>query len=198
MRAERLLVRFDTETRQLLEQLAERQGTSLSDAVRLAVREVAWRRGLHAGDAFTDRARRALEHASDEAADRRHGEIGGQHLLLGLLGVPDGRGALTLASLGVDLEAAFSAVDRLLGRNHERTIDGSGGLTDAAKTIIEAAVAEANRLGHHYVGTEHLLLGLLRVDDPRVQPALACLGVSVASIRSTIELQRERLARTFP
>ena len=108
MRTERLLVRFDAETRQLLQALAERQGTSLSDAVRFAVREVAWRRGLsgHEGDLFTDQARRALQYSSDEATDRRHREIDGRHLLFGLLSVLDGRAALTLASLGVDLAAA--------------------------------------------------------------------------------------------
>jgi ATP-dependent Clp protease ATP-binding subunit ClpA len=199
MRTERLLVRFDAETRQLLQQLAERQGTSLSDAVRFAVREVAWRRGLsaHAGDLFTDRARRAFQHASDEATERRHSSIDGRHLVIGLLSVLDGRAALTLASLGVDLEAAYGAVDGLIGRSRERPL-GAGGLTEAGKQIVEASVAEANRLEHHYVGTEHLLLGLLRVDDPLVRPALASLGVSIASIRSTIELQRERLARTIP
>src|SRR4051812_32875758 len=156
MRTERLLVRFDAETRQLLQQLAERQGTSLSDAVRFAVREVAWRRGLSAreGDAFTDRARKALQYSSDEATDRRHREIDGRHLLLGLLSVLDGRAALTLASLGVDLEAAYSAVDDLVERSHERPMSGSG-LSDGGKRILEAAVAEANRLEHHYVGTEH-------------------------------------------
>jgi hypothetical protein len=199
MRTERLLVRFDTETRQLLQQLAERQGTSLSDAVRFAVREVAWRHGLSGreGDLFTDRARKALQYSSDEATDRRHREIDGRHLLLGLLSVLDGRAALTLASLGVDLETAYAALDTLVGRNHERAL-GGGGLTESGKRIVELAVAEANRLEHHYIGTEHLLLGLLRHDDPVTRPALDSLGVSLASIRSTIELHRERLARTFP
>jgi hypothetical protein len=199
MRTERLLVRFDAETRQLLQQLAERQGTSLSDTVRFAVREVAWRRGLSVreGDAFTDRARKVFQYASDEATDRRHREIDGRHLLLGLLSVMDGRAALTLASLGVDLEAAYGAIDRLIGRANERPI-GGGGLTESGKRMVEAAVREANRLEHHYVGTEHLLLGLLRADDCTTRPALDALGVSAASIRATIELQRERLAWTFP
>ena len=89
MRTERLLVRMDAETRLLVEQLAERQGTSMSDAVRFAVREVAWRRGLsgHEGDAFTDRARRSLQLASEECEHRRHPQIEGGHLLLGLLSV---------------------------------------------------------------------------------------------------------------
>jgi ATP-dependent Clp protease ATP-binding subunit ClpC len=198
MRTERLLVRFDRETRLLLEQLAERQGTSLSDAVRFAVREVAWRRGLSAGegDLFTDRARRALQLSADECTHRRHLTIEGGHLLLGLLSVTDGRAALTLSAAGVSLERAYDLVDAMIPPS-ERPSNEQHGLSDFSKQIIEAGVAEANRLEHHYVGTEHLLLGLLRVDDPTTLAALDQLGVSAAAIRATIELYREHLARTF-
>src|SRR3712207_5185352 len=112
-RMEKLLVRLDSETRLQLEQLAERQGTSLSDAVRFAIREVAWRRGLAGteGDRFTERARKVLQGAAQEAADRRHAPIGVDHLFLGLLAVHDGRGALALATLGVDLDRAYACVE---------------------------------------------------------------------------------------
>ena len=205
-RMEKLLVRLDGETKLLLQQLADRQATSLSDAVRFAIRDVAWRRGLYANpdgelpDPFTERARKALQASSDEATRHHHYSIRPGHLLLGLISVLDGRAALTLVRLGVDLDRAYATAESVVGK-----LDASApadprnlGLTDDSKRLIEGAVAEANRLGHHYVGTEHLLLGLLIDPDSRATSAVESLGVSRAAVRAAIELQKEPLARRFP
>ena len=199
-RMEKLLVRLDAETRMLLRQLAERQGTSLSDVVRFAIREVAWRRGLSAseGDLFTERARKVLQGSAQEAAQRRHAPIGVEHLSLALLAEREGRAALTLATLGVDLDLAYERVEALIAARPSPTPwQGTGGLADEAKRAIEAATAEANRLGHHYVGTEHLLLGLLAEEGGFAERALERLGVSRAAVRAAVELQKEQLARRF-
>jgi ATP-dependent Clp protease ATP-binding subunit ClpC len=200
MRSDRLLVRLDAGTKRVLQQLADRQGTSLSDAARLAIREVGWRRGLSGdeGYKFTQRARQALQRASDEITERRADEIRPIHLLLGLLCVPDGRAVLMLKSLGIDVDAAYEVVDDLAGR-HTTTPIGLRGLSEPAKRALELTVAEANRLDHHYVGTEHLLLGLLaESEDGGAARALDRLGISVDRIRATIELQKERLHRIQP
>jgi ATP-dependent Clp protease ATP-binding subunit ClpA len=197
MRSDRLLVRLDAGTKRVLQQLAERQGTSLSDAARLAIREVGWRRGLSSdeGDAFTQRARRALQLASDEVTERRADAIRPIHLLLGLLCVPDGRAALILRSLGLDVDAAYELVDELAGRQATTPV-GLRGLSEPAKRAIELTVAEANRLEHLHVGTEHLLLGLLAErEDGSAARALERMGISADRIRATIQLQRERLHR---
>lgn len=197
MRSERLLVRLDVGTKRVLQQLADRQGTSLSDAARLAIRETGWRRGLSddEGDTFTLRTRRAFQLASDEATDRRAPAIEPIHLLLGLLRVPDGRAALMLRSLGVDVDHADEVVDELAGR-YASTPNGLRGLSEPAKRAVELTVAEANRLEHHYVGTEHLLLGLLaEQEDGGATRALAQLGLSAKRIRAAVELYREKLAR---
>ena len=198
-RMEKLLVRLDAETRMLLEQLAERQGTSLSDVVRFAIREVAWRRGLSGseGDKFTERVRKVFQAATDEAARRRQAPDV-EHFFLALLAEREGRAALTLATLGVDLDSAYEQVDALIDARPSRSPGHDGlGLSDDAKRAIEAAVSEVNRLGHHYVGTEHLLLGLLAEPGGFAVSALDQLGVSRAAVRAAVELQKEQLARRF-
>lgn len=200
MRTERLLVRLDAETKRVLQQLAERQGTSLSDAARLAIRETGWRRGLsgHDGDLFTERARQVLQHSNDEAISQGAGEIRPLHLLLALLSVEDGRAALVLRTLGVDLERAYEVADGLAAAP-EAPATAQRGVSPSGKRVIEQAVAAANRLDHHYVGTEHLLLGLLEADEARVSAQVfEQLGVSVDGIRAAVELQKERFARVFP
>jgi ATP-dependent Clp protease ATP-binding subunit ClpC len=197
MRSERLLVRLDVGTKRVLQQLADRQGTSLSDTVRLAIRETGWRRGLTGdeGDKFTLRARRVFQLASDEATERRAPAIEPIHLLLGLLRVTDGRAVLMLRSLGIDVERAYEVADDLAGRQ-AGTPTGLRGLSEPARRAIELTVAEANRLEHHYVGTEHLLLGLLaEQEDGGATRALAEIGVGAERIRATIDLYREKLVR---
>ena len=192
-RMEKLLVRLDADTRQLLQQLAERQGTSLSDTARLAIREVAWRRGLGCGDAFTERIRKVFQAAAEEARERRQSAIFSEHFLLALLSQRDARGSLMLAAAGVNLDEAYNIVDSMISDGDQR--DSSGiGLDDEAKSMIERAVSHANSLSHHYVGTEHLLLALL--DEPIGETAklLISFGVSHQTVRALLELHKERLA----
>src|SRR3990167_4973813 len=112
-------------------------------------------------DKFTERARRVLTLAQEEAHRFNHNYIGTEHILLGLVREGDGVAAKVLANLGVELNKVRSAVEFIIGRG-DRTVMGEIGLTPRAKKVIELAVDEARRLNHHYIGTEHLLLGLVR------------------------------------
>src|SRR5260221_1541145 len=112
-------------------------------------------------DTFTERARKVLSLAQEEAQRFNHNYIGTEHLLLGLVREEDGVGAKVLQNLGVQLTTARSAVEFIIGRG-DRIVLGEIGLTPRAKRVIELALDEANRLDHQYIGTEHLLLGLIR------------------------------------
>src|SRR5204862_353953 len=108
-------------------------------------------------DKFTERARKALNLAQEEARRFRHNYIGTEHLLLGLVRLGEGVAVKVLSNLGVELEKVRSAVEFICGRG-ERIVLGEIGLTPRAKKVVELAVDEARRLNHHYIGTEHLLL----------------------------------------
>src|SRR5580765_7001414 len=110
---------------------------------------------------FTERARKVLSLAQDEAQRFNHNYIGTEHLLLGLVREGDGVAAKVLANLGVELHKVRSAVEFIIGKG-DRTVIGEIGLTPRARKVIELAVEEARTLGQHYIGTEHLLLGLVR------------------------------------
>src|SRR5579875_1172978 len=112
-------------------------------------------------DKFTERARKVLSLAQEEAQRFQHNYIGTEHLLLGLVREGEGVAAKVLANLGVELNKVRSAVEFIIGRG-DRIVLGEIGLTPRAKKVIELAVDEARRLNHHYIGTEHLLLGLVR------------------------------------
>ena len=129
-------------------------------------------------DKFTDRARKVLTLAQEEAQRFNHNYIGTEHLLLGLVREGDGVAARVLSNMGVQLPKVRSAVEFIIGRG-EGMIMGEIGLTPRAKKVIELAVDEARRLNHHYIGTEHLLLGSGargrrhrrgRAGEPRRQP----------------------------
>src|SRR6476469_9305137 len=109
-------------------------------------------------DKFTERARRVLTLAQEEAQRFNHNYIGTEHLLLGLVREGDGVAAKVLNNLGVSLNDARSAVEHIIGRG-DRVALGEIGLTPRAKRAIELAVDESAQLVHHYIGTEHLLLG---------------------------------------
>ena len=105
-------------------------------------------------DRFTERARKVLTLAQEEAQRFNHNYIGTEHLLLGLVREGEGVAAKVLSNLGVELTKVRSAVEFIIGRG-ERQVMGEIGLTPRAKKVIELAVDEARRLGHHYIGTEH-------------------------------------------
>ena len=134
-------------------------------------------------DKFTERARRVLTLAQEEAQRFNHNYIGTEHLLLGLVREGDGVAAKVLANLGVELTKVRSAVEFIIGRG-DRAITGDIGLTPRAKKVIELAVDEARRLNHHYIGTEHVLLGLVREGEGIAASVLESLGVNLERVRA--------------
>ena len=136
-------------------------------------------------DKFTERARRVLTLAQEEAQRFNHNYIGTEHLLLGLVREGDGVAAKVLSNLGVELSKVRSAVEFIIGRG-DRATQGEIGLTPRAKKVIELAVDEARRLSHHYIGTEHLLLGLVREGEGIAAGVLESLGVSLDKVRAEV------------
>ena len=134
-------------------------------------------------DKFTERARRVLTLAQEEAQRFNHNYIGTEHLLLGLVREGDGVAAKVLANLGVELSKVRSAVEFIIGRG-DRAVLGEIGLTPRAKKVIELAVDEARRLNHHYIGTEHVLLGLVREGEGIAAGVLESLGVNLERVRA--------------
>ncbi len=134
-------------------------------------------------DKFTERARRVLTLAQEEAQRFNHNYIGTEHLLLGLVREGDGVAAKVLSNLGVELGKVRSAVEFIIGRG-DRAVLGEIGLTPRAKKVIELAVDEARRLNHHYIGTEHLLLGLVREGEGIAAGVLESLGVNLERVRA--------------
>jgi len=139
--------------------------------------------GIDRFDKFTERARKVLRLAQEEAQRLKHNYIGTEHLLLGLICEGDGVAAKVLSNLGVDLDKARISVESILGRGN-RVVIGEIGFTPRAKKVIELAVDEARRLHHHYLGTEHLLLGLVREGHGIGAGVLENLGVSLEKVRA--------------
>ncbi len=132
---------------------------------------------------FSERARRVLSLAQEEAQRFNHNYIGTEHILLGLVRETEGVAARVLTSLNVELTKVRSAVEFIIGRG-ERPSPGEIGLTPRAKKVIELAVDEARRLNHHYIGTEHLLIGLMREGEGVAAGVLESLGVTLDKVRS--------------
>ena len=133
-------------------------------------------------DKFTERARKVLSLAQEEAQRFQHNYIGTEHLLLGLVREEEGVAAKVLQKLGVDLQAVRNAVEFIIGRG-DRIVLGEIGLTPRAKKVIELAIDEARRMNHHYIGTEHLLLGLVREGEGIAAGVLESLGVKLEQAR---------------
>ena len=134
-------------------------------------------------DKFTERARKVLSFAQEEAQRFQHNYIGTEHLLLGLVREGEGVAAKVLGNLGVELYQVRNAVEFIIGRG-DRIVLGEIGLTPRAKKVIELAVDEARRLNHHYIGTEHLLLGLVREGEGIAAGVLESLGVNLEKVRT--------------
>jgi hypothetical protein len=128
-------------------------------------------------DKFTDRARKVLTLAQDEAQRFNHTYIGTEHLLLGLVREGEGVAARVLENMNVELAKVRTAVEFIIVRA-DRPAGGEVGLTGQAKRVIELAIDEARRLGHHYIGTEHLLLGFMRLGGGIAYEVLSSLGAT--------------------
>ena len=132
---------------------------------------------------FSERARRVLSLAQEEAQRFNHNYIGTEHILLGLVRETEGVAARVLSSLSVDLSKVRSAVEFIIGRG-EKPPQGEIGLTPRAKKVVELAVDEARRMNHTYIGTEHLLIGLMREGEGVAAGVLESLGVTLDKVRS--------------
>ncbi|HEX3424692.1 MAG TPA: Clp protease N-terminal domain-containing protein [Acidimicrobiales bacterium] len=134
---------------------------------------------------LTDRARRVLVLAQEEARLLDHEFIGTEHLLLGLIAEGDGIAANVLTSFGIGLDVARRQVQGILGPSG-RHMQGSPPFTPSAKKVLELSLREALQMGHSYIGTEHLLLALIREDQGGGVQVLVGFGVDLASVRQRV------------
>ena len=134
---------------------------------------------------FTDRARRAVQLAQEEARLLRHNYVGTEHLLLALLYEREGVAADALGSLGISREDVRAQVEEIIGYGQDR-VTGHIPFTPRAKKVLELSLREALRLGHHYIGTEHILLGLLREGEGLAAQVLVTLGADHARVRERV------------
>jgi ATP-dependent Clp protease ATP-binding subunit ClpC len=134
---------------------------------------------------FTDRARRVIVLAQEEARMLNHNYIGTEHLLLGLLHEGQGVAAQVLESLGIGLAAVRERVEEAAGRG-QQDVPKRTPFTPQAKKVLELARREAFQLGHHYIGTEHILLGLIREGDGVGAQVLAGLGADLHRTRQQV------------
>jgi len=141
---------------------------------------------LYPFERFTERAKKVLTLAQEEAERSHHSYIGTEHLLLGLLREGEGLAAKVLNNLGVEIGKVRQTIESVLGRN-ERIIIQQIIPTSRVKKVIEISFEEARRMGHNYVGTEHLLLGLLIEGEGIAAHVLEDLGATLEKVRSEIE-----------
>jgi hypothetical protein len=132
---------------------------------------------------FTERARQVVVLAQDEARALRHNYIGTEHILLGLLREEEGLAARVLASLGINVEEVRAQVARIVGQGDEVTT-GQIPFTPRAKKVLELALREGLALGHNYIGTEHILLGLVRENEGVAARILLDFGADAEKIRN--------------
>ena len=152
-------------------------------------------------DRFTDRARRVIVLAQDEARMLNHNYIGTEHLLLGLIHEGEGVAAKALESLGISLEAVREQVEEIIGQGQQAPT-GHIPFTPRAKKVLEFSMREALQINHPYIGTEHILLGLIREGEawragadqlvrpqPRPQPGTSALRATRAREAATAGLR---------
>jgi ATP-dependent Clp protease ATP-binding subunit ClpA len=134
---------------------------------------------------FTDRARRVVVLAQEEARLLNHNYIGTEHLLLGLLLEGEGVAATTLTELSISLEAVRAQVEEIIGQG-QRPPTGHIPFTPRAKKVLELSLREAKQLGHDYIGTEHILLGLIREGEGVAAQVLVKLGGELSRVRQQV------------
>jgi ATP-dependent Clp protease ATP-binding subunit ClpC len=149
---------------------------------------------------FTERARRSMVLAQEEARLLGHSFIGTEHLLLGLIHEGEGVGAAALERLGLSLEAVRAKVEETIGPAPIEPT-GAGGpppFTPRSKKVLELALREALQLGHNYIGTEHILLGIVREGEGVAARVLVDLGASLQATRATVLEVLGELPRPAP
>ena len=134
---------------------------------------------------FTDRARRVIVLAQDEAKLLNHNFIGTEHILLGLIHEGEGVAAKALESLGIALEAVRAQVEEIIGQG-QQVPTGHIPFTPRAKKVLELSLREALQMNHSYIGTEHILLGLIREGEGVAAQVLIKLGADLSRVRSTV------------
>src|SRR6266513_474088 len=134
---------------------------------------------------FTDRARRVVVLAQEEARMLNHNYIGTEHILLGLIHEGEGVAAKALESLGISLEAVRQQVEEIIGQGQQAP-SGHIPFTPRAKKVLELSLREALQLGHNYIGTEHILLGLIREGEGVAAQVLVKLGADLSRVRQQV------------
>jgi len=134
---------------------------------------------------FTDRARRVVVLAQEEARMLDHGYIGTEHLLLGLIHEGDGVAARSLETMGINLDGVRQQVEEIIGRGKEPAA-GHIPFTPRAKRVLELSLRESGQLGHNYIGTEHILLGLVREGEGVAAQVLVKLGADLSRVRQQV------------
>jgi ATP-dependent Clp protease ATP-binding subunit ClpC len=134
---------------------------------------------------FTDRARRSVVFAQEEARLLNHNYIGTEHILLGLIHEGEGVAAKALESLNISLEAARQQVEEIIGEG-QAALGQHIPFTPRAKKVLELSLREALQLGHNYIGTEHILLGLIREGEGVAVQVLEVLGADRNHVRQTV------------
>lgn len=137
-------------------------------------------------DRFTDRARKVLGYAKSEAERLNHDYIGTEHILLGLIKEGSGVAANVLENLSIDLEKVRVEVEKLVEAGTNTLTSGQPPYTPRAKRVLELALEEARSLDHNYVGTEHILLGLIRENEGMAAQVLHNLSISIDDVRSEV------------
>jgi ATP-dependent Clp protease ATP-binding subunit ClpA len=134
---------------------------------------------------FTHRSRRVVVLAQEEARMLNHNHIGTEHILLGLMHEGNGIAATALTSLGISLQAVRREVEAIIGRGQEPPT-GHVPFTPRAKKVLELSLREALQLGHNYIGTEHILLGLIQEGDGVAAQVLVKLGADLNRVRQQV------------
>ena len=137
---------------------------------------------------FTERAQRVMVLSQEEARRLGHSVVGTEHILLGLIAEGEDVAARALLSLGISIDQVRAEVERIIGRG-EKPTEGPIGFTPRSKRVLELAFDEARRLGHTYIGTEHLLLGLIREGEGVAAQVLHNLGADLEKVRTQVTSQ---------
>jgi ATP-dependent Clp protease ATP-binding subunit ClpC len=133
---------------------------------------------------FTDRTKKVMEFANDEATRLNHEYVGTEHIFLGLIKEGGGVAAAALQNLGADLQQIRNAIERASPMGPEFVSKGRHGHTPRAKFVIESAVQAARNLNHNYIGTEHLLIGLMQERRGLAAHVLTQFGLTLEDVRA--------------